>query len=88
MTQTPSFGVVTDAAHRQAVGIDHDRDSEVTVVLRRVICNSWRRLGEDTGATMPEYALMVGFIAAVAFAGAEVIGVNVLNKLSDFAASF
>lgn len=58
------------------------------MVLRRVICNRWLRLDDDTGATMPEYALMVGFIAAVAFAGAEVIGVNVLNKLSDFAASF
>lgn len=47
-----------------------------------------RLLGEDRGATMPEYAFMVALIAAVAFAGAELIGINVLAKLTDFANSF
>ena len=42
----------------------------------------------EYGATMPEYALMVGLIAAVAFAGAELIGVNVLARFTDFAGSF
>jgi Flp pilus assembly pilin Flp len=47
-----------------------------------------RLFADDRGATMPEYAFMVALIAAVAFAGAELIGVNVLGKLTDFANSF
>ena len=42
---------------------------------------------QDEGATMPEYGLMVALIAAVALAGAQAIGVNVLGKFNDVAAA-
>ncbi len=44
------------------------------------------RLRDDTGATMPEYGLMVALIAAVVIAGAEILGLNVLNKFTEVAA--
>lgn len=41
-----------------------------------------RMVGED-GATMPEYALMVALIAAVAFFGAQALGIGVDARFDD-----
>ena len=40
----------------------------------------------DAAATMTEYAILVGFVAVVALAGAKTLGVNLSTKLGNEAA--
>lgn len=41
------------------------------------------RIESEDGATMPEYALMVALIAAVAFFGAQALGIGVDARFDD-----
>ena len=40
----------------------------------------------NAGATMTEYALLAGFVAVVALAGAKALGVNLSTKFGNEAA--
>jgi len=40
-------------------------------------------IGDETGATAAEYALLIAFIAAIILAGATVLGNNVNSRLDD-----
>lgn len=43
---------------------------------------------DDSGATMVEYAIMLTFVAVVAFVGAELLGLSVLGLFDRAAALF
>lgn len=45
----------------------------------------WELRDRDTGATMPEYGLMVALVAAVALAGATALGIDVRDKFQAIA---
>ncbi|MHC5540097.1 Flp family type IVb pilin [Singulisphaera rosea] len=44
-------------------------------------------ISDEEGATMVEYALMVGLIAIVVIAGATLLGTNINSKLNSAATS-
>jgi pilus assembly protein Flp/PilA len=46
-----------------------------------------RLRGDDSGATMAEYALLVAFIAVVALAGVKILGTHLSTMFSAVATS-
>ena len=49
-------------------------------------CN-WPLVRQEVGATSVEYALMIGFIAAVVFIGAQALGLSLIPIFTNAASS-
>ncbi len=53
-------------------------------MLHLVTAFQSRIVGDDTGASMVEYALLIGLIAIVVVAGAVILGTALNTRFSEF----